>query len=303
MSAKLYELCEQRDFKTLNPQTQFLIWAVTERKEEFKKENRLSPTEVFHLECLAKNLRRSPSIIEAGEKLLANQSIGWSWQSWLQIILSDCLHPFHSESYHHSIRISQIVLAVKEKCAKSGFAGFSDFGNREFAKLQANLIFSQEDWECIENAAFYHDLGKLGFPAGFWDTPGEFTKEQRESRKVHPPLFFPMGEKFSVPLKVTGLALAHHYLNLGYPKNGLIKIFQNYLLDQKFRQMLEILTTLDVYDGMRGRRCYRRAVFSHEQVKARMPRELGLMGLRFTPLLEVVPQTPRIEKLYPAQFG
>jgi len=301
MSPKLYELNAQRDFKTFNPQTQFLIWAITGRKEELEKEKRLNPKEVFHLECLATNLRRSPSIIEAGEKLLANQVIGWSWQSWLQIILSDCLHPFHAESYHHSIRISQIVLAIKEKYKKSGFAGFEDLGNKEFARVQENLFFNQEDWEYIENAAFYHDLGKLGFPKGFWDTPGEFTKEQQESRKIHPPLFFPMGEKFNVPLKVTGLALAHHYLNLGYPNNGLISIFHDYLLDQKFRQMLEILTTLDIYDGMRGRRCYRRTVFSHDQVRARMPRELGSMGLRFTPLLEVVIQTPRIEKLYPAQ--
>lgn len=299
MSVKLYELSSQRDFKTFNYQTQFLIWAVTQRKDKLRQNHPLSKKEIYHLKCLAKNLRRSPSIIEAGEKLLENQDLGWNWQDWLQIILSDCLHPFHGDSYYHSIRISKIVLALENHYYMFGFLSFPDHGIREFAELKNKMFLSQEDWECLENAAFYHDLGKLGFKAGFWETPGEFTPLQKECRKIHPALFFPLGEMFSVPLKVTGLALTHHYLNLGYPTNGWIMLFHDLLQDEKFQQLLGLLTTLDVYDGMRGPRCYRRSILSHTEVMGKILSELGLIGPKFKPLLEVAEQKAMIGSLYP----
>ena len=299
MGVKLYEPSCQRDFQTLNHQTKFLIWAVTQRKDELQKDQPLSKKEIYHLNCLAKNLQRSPSIIEAGEKLLANQALDWNWQDWLQIVLSDCLHPFHGDSYHHSIRIATIFSVLRrEHYEKFGFVCFPDMGIKEFAQLKTKLYFSQNDWECLENAAYYHDLGKLGFPAGFWETPGEFTPMQKECRKIHPALFFPLGEMFAVPLRVTGLALAHHYLNLGYPVNGWILLFHDLLQDEKFQQLLGLLTTLDVYDGMRGARCYRRAILSHAEVMKKMPRELGAIGPKFTPLLAVADQTAIIGPLY-----
>ena len=298
MSVKLYELKSERDFKTFNNQTQFLIWAVTQRKDKLQREHPLSKKEIYHLNYLAKNLRKSPSIIEAGEKLLANQDLGWNWRDWLKIILSDCLHPFHGDSYHHSIRISKIVVALKNQYNTFGFLSFPNQGNREFAELKNRMFLSQDDWECLNNAAFYHDLGKLGFPAGFWETPGEFTPLQKECRKIHPALFFPLGEMFAVPLKVTGLALAHHYLNLGYPVNGWILLFHDLLQDEKFQQLLGLLTTLDVYDGMRGPRCYRRAILSHDEVMEKMPSELGSIGPKFIPFLGVVEQRAIIGPLY-----
>ncbi|MCX6746376.1 MAG: HD domain-containing protein [Candidatus Parcubacteria bacterium] len=300
MSAKLYELSSQRDFKTFNYQTQFLIWAVTQRKDKLHKDQPLHKKEIYHLKCLAKNLRRSPSIIEAGEKLLKNEALGWNWQDWLQIVLSDCLHPFHGDSYHHSIRIAKIISVLKEDhYEKFGFVCFPDLGIREFAQIKTKLYFSQDDWECLENAAFYHDLGKLGFPSGFWETPGEFTPLQKECRKIHPALFFPLGEMFAVPLRVTGLALAHHYLNLGYPTNGWLMLFHGLLQDEKFQQLLGLLTTLDVYDGMRGPRCYRRAILSHDDVMGKILSELGRIGPKFMPLLVVADQQAIIGSLYP----
>jgi hypothetical protein len=299
VSTKLYTLKVERDFKTFNPETQYLIWALTERKSELSKEQRLTAKEKQHLGWLAQNLRRSPSLIEAGERLLANLPLKWSWQSHLQIILSDCLHPFHTDSYFHSIRIPEIIIGIQTGCDSQGFANFPDFGNREFANLKYKLIPDEEYWGCIINAAYYHDLGKLGYPTGFWDTPGKFSPLQKKCRKSHPALFFPLGEMFAVPLNVTVLAIGHHYLNLHYPDNGLIKLFQDMIYEEKFKNMLEILTTLDVYDGMRGKRQYHRETFSHQKVIDKMPRELGSIGTKYVPFLEFTRKTGMMEVLYP----
>lgn len=299
MSSKLYSLNLERDFETFNPETQYLIWALTGRGAELEKEQRLAAKEKLHLGWLAQNLQRSPSLIEAGERLLANKPLKWSWQSYLQIVLSDCLHPFHPDSYFHSIRIPEIIIGIQSGCDDLGFDNFPDFGNREFAKLKYKLILDEKNWGLIINAAYYHDLGKLGYPPGFWDTAGKFSPLQQKCRKEHPALFFPLGEMFAVPLKVTVLALGHHFLNLNYPDNGSIKLFQDIIYEEKFKAMLEILTTLDVYDGMRGKRQYHRENFSHQMVIDKMPDELKAIGMKFAPLLEYTCRSGMTEVLYP----
>jgi len=299
VSPKLYDLAPERDFVLFNPETKYLILALTERFKELEKVKGLKATETFHLDCLAKNLGQSPSIIEVADCLYNNQQLKWNWKDLLPVVLADCLYPFHADSYHHSVRMAEIVQFLKEEYKQRGFANFPDFGNKDFAEITRNLEMTEDDWACLLAAAYHHDGGKMGLPVGFWNKPGEFNAKEKECRKVHPGLFFPIGEMLGVPLKVTALNIAHHYLNLGYPNNGLIKCFQDIIFEPKFKVILIMLITLDCYDGMRGPRDYRVNLFSHDQVMENLPQELGQMGTIFMPLVELVNSSAIGRQLYP----
>jgi hypothetical protein len=299
MDTKLYTPAPERDFILFNPQTQYLILALTERFEELERIGGLSTAEVFHLNCLAENLSQSPSIIEAAEYLYHNQPLKWSWRDFLPVILADCLYPYHADSYLHSVRMAEIVQFLREEYKRCGFANFPDFGNKDFAVLTQNLIMTEDDWAYLLAAAYHHDGGKMCLPKGFWNKPGKFTPEEKECRKSHPGMFFPIGEMFAVPLKVTALAVAHHYLNLGYPDNGLIKCFQDIIFEPKFKVILIMLITLDCYDGMRGPREYRLELYSHKQVMEKLPNELGQMGTDMVPIVELVNSNSIGSQLYP----
>ncbi|OGY41383.1 MAG: hypothetical protein A2Y82_00135 [Candidatus Buchananbacteria bacterium RBG_13_36_9] len=299
MDSVLYAIAPERDFTLYNPQTQYLILALTERFKELERIRGFTETEIFHLDCLAENLSQSLSIIEVAECLYKNQQLKWGWKDLLPVVLADCLYPFHADSYLHSVRMAEIVKFLQEGHKQRGFANFPDFGNKDFAEITRNLMMAEDDWACLLAAAYHHDGGKMGLKKGFWDKPGKFTPKEKECRKVHPGMFFPIGEMFGVPLKVTALAIAHHYLNLGYPNNGLIKCFQDIIFEPKFKVILIMLTTLDCYDGMRGPREYRVDLFSHDQVMENLPYELGQMGTDFVPLVELVNSSAIGQQLYP----
>ena len=294
---------DAREFQSLNPETQYLIRILAGEEYIFEADE--------HIHFLGLNLRRSKVLVEIAHSLKSEEPLLITWQEGLDCALK-CLDGYHAESYRHSLRVKELVLQTKRLWEKYCYGDLPQspvirqyFDQLRIAYpdcpsqyLDSATGFSESDWADVLYSALFHDLGKMGFPDWFWTKPGKFTEEQKGYRKNHPWLFFPLGEMFAVPLKVTALALYHHFLNLGYPQNDLTSLFGDYLQDYKFKCILCLLTTMDIYDGMRGERSYRREVFSHEQVIAKMPNELGDIDLRFVPFLEAAFELGELKPLY-----
>ncbi len=304
MAGRLYLTTnEAREFQSLNPETQYLIRLMTGEEYIFEADE--------HLHFLAINLSHSKALVEIAHSLKNEEPLLITWHEGLDYALK-CLNSYHPESYRHSLRVKELVIKTKELWQNYCYGDLPQTPaiRQYFDQLQlvypdcpgqyfdSEIGFSESDWSLIMYSALFHDLGKMGFPDWFWTKPGKFTEEQKGYRKNHPWLFFPLGEMFVVPLKVTALALYHHFLNLGYPQNNLTSLFGDYLQEYKFKCILCLLTTMDIYDGMRGERSYRRQVFGHEQVIAKMPSELGGIDLRFVPFLEAAFELGGLKSLY-----
>ena len=301
MAQRLYLIGEAREFQSFSQETQGLIRIIAGEEFVFEVDE--------HVHFLGMNLRKSPQLVEIAHSLKKSEFQLITWQEGLELVLQ-CLSEFHPESYRHSIRVRELVLIIKDLwqkfCLKDLPINHSlktAFDNLKIAypDYPGNFLdvnFTDQEWTIILYSALFHDLGKMGFPAWFWNKPGKFSPEEAQYREHHPCLFYPLGETFDVPYIVTALAFFHHFLNLGYPRNGMIGLFRDYLHDFKFHCILCLLTTMDIYDGMRGERSYRRQEFNHDQVLAKMPSELGEIGLRFVPFLEAASEMGALSQLY-----
>jgi len=302
MANQLYLSGKVREFQKLSQETQGLIKIIAGEEFVFDVDE--------HIHFLGYHLRNSPQLVEIANSLIRNEAQLITWQEGLDYALS-CLLEFHSESYRHSIRVRELVKTTQglwqKYCLKD--LPINPLLKNVFDKLKIaypdcpgkflGVNFTDQEWAIILYSALFHDLGKMGFPAWFWNKPGKFSPEESQYREHHPRLFYPLGEMFDVPYIVTALAFFHHFLNLGYPRNGKIRLFGDYLYDSRFNCLLCLLTTMDIYDGMRGERSYRRQFFSHDQVLAKMPSELGGIGLRFVPFLDAAHESGVLSQLYP----
>ena len=273
---------EERDFKVFKPETQQLIWAVAGNP---------LPETSQPIIYLADNLRLSPLVIEAAGKLLKNQALIIRWVDWLTLLLMECLQHYHQETYLHVLRVRSIVRAIRQMLAKYGIEGIPNYGNADFQKIQENFIMTDKDWERLEFASWFHDLGKMAYPQKFWNTAGKFTDDQRKELEAHARLFYYLGEMFNVPQIVSGLSVLHHYPNLHYPQNGVVMRYKDLMGQKKFRQLLRMLITMDIYEAMSGIRTYRPKIQSHQETIQKMPGELRKVGTGYIPLLEALKES------------
>jgi hypothetical protein len=277
-----------REFRSLNIPTQQVVKAILELEEPQDQ----------HLAHFAHNLRVSEAIRSSAETLYNSEQLLGTWQEWLELVAHECLKPFHAESFDHCQRVPEVLRVIRQILARYGPKGVPDCGIEEFGQIRERLILSEEDWQKVEYAAKYHDQGKLAYSKGFWSYPGKFKDWQIEMKKAHPRMFYILGELFGVPLWVTGLAVFHHFLNLGYPENGLVAAFSDYLQDPLFLLEEMLLINCDCYDGIRGPRQYHRSIFDHFQTIAKLRYELRKIGPAMLPLLEAAYQTGHLNYLY-----
>lgn len=268
---------EARDFSLFHPETKRLILGVLNKPEAGTDS---------HVIYLAENLRRSDAVVEAAKRLVVNEPLIIHWSDWLNLLLWDCLKPFHSESYGHLLRVKEIMRNIKDMVDRYGLKGIPDYGNKDFLAIRDKLVISETDWQLLFHAAWYHDLAKMAYPASFWTTPGKFSSLQRKELEAHARLFFFLGEFFHVPDDLTALSVLHHYPNKRYPHNGVVSQLKHHLEDPHFVQLLHFLMHCDVYEGITGERGYQRQRFLHHDALTKMPAELKHIGLAFMSLLQ-----------------
>lgn len=275
---------EARDFDSFAPITQELI-LLTAQGSRISAAQAENPS----LIRLAENLRHEDAITEAANQLLKNESLFWSTHDFLLIIRDTCLRAYHEESYLHLMRVLAIFHEIKKFWLSGQFACL----NREAISnglIQESIKFSDEEWLYLEWACAFHDFCKMAYDVAFWDRSGKFTQEQRLALHPHARWFYYLGEMFNVPKPVAALAVLHHFLNHGYPDNGVVKENQHFLDDPRFVFMLKLVATADIYEAMSGERSYRQGM-PHEYVIHGMLGELTNIGPIFIPHLEMIKET------------
>ncbi len=238
-----------------------------------------------HILFLGENLRRSDLVIEAAEKLVREEPLILGWHDWFYVVSTECLQPYHEESFMHLQRTRRILLKIRSLLEKLGPFNIPDFGHKGYLKVQSQLNLTDDDWLMVELAAEIHDLCRMAYDVSFWQTPGKFTPQQLNELEFHARLFFYLGEFFNVDRKVVGLSVLHHNPNKHYPQNGIVREFEDLMADERFMVMLRLLVNLDIYEGMTGLRDYRDKPLTHEKAIEIMPKELGDVGTDFMPLI------------------
>ena len=273
---------EARDFGSFEPGTMDLVLAVLGKAPRGTDE---------HIIHLGENLRRSDAVIEAAHNLEQDKPLIWGWPDWLNIISIECLKRFHEESFLHLQRVQRMMKKVRQLLEKFSPFDIPDYGYIEFKDVQKQLSVAEltdDDWQMLDCASWFHDLCRMGYLVSFWETPGAFTPEQVKELEAHARLFYYLGEFFNVHRIVIGLSVLHHHPNKSYPHNGIVEKLTDLRLNAKFNLMLRILINLDIYEGMTGVRGYRKELWSHEKVLPLMPRELGEIGTGYLPLIQAL---------------
>ncbi|MCX6745014.1 MAG: hypothetical protein NTX82_05830 [Candidatus Parcubacteria bacterium] len=272
---------EPRDFSLLDQETQALASAVCGHKVTGMN---------VHLAHLAKNLRKSETIVWATKRVMKSEAIGINWEHLLNYVVEDCLKPFHEETYWHLKRMHRIMTEQFKLLEHQKPEQLDDFGCQDFRTME-HFELTSSDQQNLKWAAAFHDLGRMCYPVSFWNTKGAFSLKQRKQLDFHARNFYFLGEMLNVYQEVIALSVLHHWPNKGYPDNGIIARLRPFLDQPKFQYTLNWLVTNDVYGGATDRRSYRDHAWSHEQVIIEtMPKEMARVGLGWVPFIQALKQ-------------
>lgn len=154
------------------------------------------------------------------------------------------------------------------------------------------LGLSPADSAALKNAAFLHDIGKIGISDTILLKPGPLTPEERALITTHPLI----GEKIVEPLRLSQpereVILLHHerWDGQGYPRG---------LAGQDIPLLCRITALADVYDALTSDRPYRRRFTTGEalaEIKAQAGTQFDPeLADKFVTLLE-----PRQPDYYPS---
>ncbi len=127
-----------------------------------------------------------------------------------------------------------------------------------------------------KNMQFYsvlHDIGKLGIPDRIMEKSGKLTVDEFEVMKSHSKMGIALIKKLKLGKLCENIIAYHHERWDGKGYHGLI--------GESIPLEARIVSLADVYDALRGKRCYK-ASFTHEEAKKIIVSE---KGDRFEPKL------------------
>jgi diguanylate cyclase (GGDEF)-like protein/excisionase family DNA binding protein len=134
------------------------------------------------------------------------------------------------------------------------------------ALLGRELRWPEERLEAVENAAFLHDIGKIGVSDRVLLKAGPLTSEEWELVHQHPGISAEIVHPLFDEELVAGVRHHHeHYDGRGYP---------DHLAGEEIPLLARALCVVDCYDAMSCQRPYREAL-SYEQCLAELERCAG----------------------------
>ena len=141
------------------------------------------------------------------------------------------------------------------------------------ALLGRELGWSEDRLSELQNAAFLHDIGKIGVSDRVLLKAGPLTSEEWELVRQHPGISAGIAQPLFNDELVSGIRHHHeHYDGGGYPDG---------LAGQAIPEVARVLCVVDCYDAMSSERPYRRAL-SYRQCLAELRRRAGT---QFDPLM------------------
>ena len=149
-----------------------------------------------------------------------------------------------SATEDHSQRIERLVLATAEQLGLSG-----------------------EQLVLLSDAAYLHDIGKVGVPDEILNKPGPLNEDERKEIRAHPASGATIMGRKAFLREAANIVLAHHerFDGSGYP-NG--------LRGEEIPIEARILAVADAYDAMTSKRPYG-AVLSREEARDEIRRNAG----------------------------
>lgn len=123
-------------------------------------------------------------------------------------------------------------------------------------KVGRELGLEDSQLECLELAALFHDIGKIGVPDHILNKPGRLDEEEFKKIQAHPVLGYNILRKIEFLSSMLPAVLYHHERpdGKGYPEG---------LKGDKIPIGASIIGIADTYDAMTSERPYRSAL-SHE---------------------------------------
>jgi len=114
------------------------------------------------------------------------------------------------------------------------------------------LALSDSQVRLVGQAAFVHDIGKIGVPDAVLAKPGPLTEEEWEQMRRHPELGYRMLKRVPTLGEVAEIVHCHHetYDGTGYPRG---------LKGEEIPLGARIFALVDAYDAITSDRPYRKA--------------------------------------------
>ena len=125
------------------------------------------------------------------------------------------------------------------------------------ALIAKQLGWSEHDVENLRNAAYLHDIGKIGVPDTILNKPTRLTDEEFAAIKSHTVMGADILKDITLLDHLVDIARNHHerYDGKGYPDG---------LVGEEIPLSARIVCVADSYDAMRSRRIYRNALPDEE---------------------------------------
>lgn len=135
-------------------------------------------------------------------------------------------------------------------------AGHSSRVTKIALLLSKELNMSEENMRILENAALFHDIGKIGIPDRILNKNGKLTKEEYELIKKHPDIGVSILENVDFLTGALPIIRHHHerFCGNGYPSG---------IKGEEIPLGARIIAIADTYDAMTTDRPYRKA-FDHD---------------------------------------
>jgi diguanylate cyclase (GGDEF)-like protein/excisionase family DNA binding protein len=134
------------------------------------------------------------------------------------------------------------------------------------ALLGRELGWTEERLRELQNAAFLHDIGKIGVSDRVLLKAGPLTSEEWELVRQHPGISAEIAQPLFNDMLVAGIRHHHeHYDGGGYPDG---------LAADAIPEVARVLCVVDCYDAMSSERPYRRAL-TYRQCLAELRRRSG----------------------------
>lgn len=183
-----------------------------------------------------------------------------SWLDNLSLILHDAKN--NSGIKELSKRYGFSVNSINNKTLKE-----LKFGHLQDTRIKVSEIYSKlpqeikrdADLKNLQDAAKYHDVGKLLIPDKILNKPGKLSEKEWEIMQLHSDLSYELLKNKGLDNKALELIKNHHLLS---GRNG-ANVSKNIKNDIN----LQILTAADIYSALTENRAYKKALSKNEALE------------------------------------